>query len=254
MKDTRATKARAQRQRAEEPADPRVGVRRKPRTLANTDEGANRTRILEAALKTFSLEGFAGASIADIARQHRVSPALIHYYFATKEDLWHAALEFGIGDVLRNLHETMDDLSEIDSVSRLKFFIRRYIAIVAERPEVFRVIIRESETRGPRLTWLTKHHLAPLYGLFTELVEAAQSEGKIKSVVPSYHLSQIIAGASYQFIASRNRMLEAYGIDVLSRDVRDRHATAVLDVLFNGMLTEQAAEADQLTTLPAATA
>jgi len=220
--------------------------------LAAVDEGANRTRILEAALKTFSLEGYAGASIADIARQHQVSPALIHYYFANKEELWHAALEYGIGDVLRNLHETMDDLSEIDSVNRLKFFIRRYIAIVVERPEVFRVIIRESETRGPRLTWLTKHHLAPLYSLFTELVEAAQAEGKLKSIVPSYHLSQIIAGASYQFIASRNRMLEAYGVDTLTKEVRDQHANAVLEVLFNGMLTEQGGASSQVPPMPAA--
>jgi TetR/AcrR family transcriptional regulator len=184
------------------------------------------------------LHGFEGASIADIARLHQVSPALIHYYFQRKEDLWREALEYGMGDVLRNLQETLDDLADSDSVSRLKFFIRRYIAIVAERPEVFRVIIRESESRGERLTWLSKKYLAPLYKIFTSLVETAQSEGKVKSGIPSYHLSQIIAGASYHFIASHNRMLEAYGIDVLAKEVRDRHTQAVLDVLFNGMLTD----------------
>jgi hypothetical protein len=131
----------------------------------------------------------------------------------------------------------MADLTEFDSVSRLKFFIRRYIAILADRPEVFRVIVRESETRGPRLSWLSKTYLAPLYSLFTTLVESAQSDGKIKDIVPPYHLSQIIAGASYQFLASRNRMLEAYGVDVLSKEIRERHANAVLDILFTGMLT-----------------
>jgi AcrR family transcriptional regulator len=201
------------------------------------DDGEMRSRILDAALKTFSLHGFEGASIADIARSHDVSPALIHYYFANKEELWRSALDYGIGDVLLNLGETMGDLAEVDSVGRLKFFIRRYIAIVAERPEVFRVIIRDSETRGPRLTWLSKKHLTPLYSLFTNLVEAAQAEGKIKAVVPPYHLSQIIAGACYHFIASRNRMLEAYGVDVASKEIRDRHANAVLEVLFAGMLS-----------------
>jgi TetR/AcrR family transcriptional regulator len=213
------------------------GGRGRPPKLNASDEGATRRAILDAALKTFSIHGFAGTSIADIAREHPVSPALIHYYFDTKEELWRAALEYGIGDVLRNLQETMRDLTEFDSVSRLKFFIRRYIAIVADRPEVFRVIIRESETRGPRLTWLSKNYLAPLYSLFTELVEVAQAEGKIKKIVPSYHLSQIVAGASYQFIASRNRMLEAYGVDVLTNEAREQHANAVLDILFTGMLT-----------------
>jgi AcrR family transcriptional regulator len=217
---------------------PKANARGRPRNSGGADEGETRKGILDAALKTFSLHGFGGASIADIARQHPVSPTLIHYYFANKEELWRSALEYGLGDVLRNLNETMDDLTEFDSVSRLKFFIRRYIAIVADRPEVFRVIIRESETRGPRLTWLSRKYLAPLYALFAGLVEAAQKDGKIKSMVPPYHLSQIIAGASYQFIASRNRMLEAYGIDVLTKEVRDRHTNAVLDVLFTGMLMD----------------
>jgi AcrR family transcriptional regulator len=232
----RVQKAKPIRARAQPPSEPKGSRRGRPRILTAADEGAARRRILDAALKTFSLHGFAGASIADIARFHQVSPALIHYYFDNKEELWRSALEYGIGDVLRNLKATMDDLSEFDSSSRLKFFIRRYIAMLAERPEVFSVIIRESETRGPRLTWLSKEYLTPLYRLFTSLIETAQADGKIKAIAPSYHLAQIIAGASYQLFASRNRMLEAYGVDVLAKDVRDRHTNAVLDILFNGML------------------
>jgi len=232
------SKAKPSRAPLQDQGVPKANPRGRPRNSGAADEGETRKGILDAALKTFSLHGFGGASIADIARQHPVSPTLIHYYFANKEELWRSALEYGLGDVLRNLNETMNDLTEFDSVSRLKFFIRRYIAIVADRPEVFRVIIRESETRGPRLTWLSKKYLAPLYALFTGLVEAAQKDGKIKAMVPPYHLSQIIAGASYQFIASRNRMLEAYGIDVLTKEVRDRHTNAVLEVLFAGMLVD----------------
>ena len=33
-------------------------------------------------------------------------------------------------------------------------------------------------------------------------------------------------------------MLEAYGIDVLTKEVRDRHTNAVLEILFSGMLAE----------------
>ena len=238
MTSRSVSKSKTTRTPLQEQDAPKGNPRGRPRNSGAADEGETRKRILDAALRTFSLHGFGGASIADIARQHSVSPTLIHYYFANKEELWRSALEYGLGDVLRNLNETMADLAEFDSVGRLKFFIRRYIAILAERPEVFRVIIRESESRGPRLTWLSKKYLAPLYSLFTGLVEAAQKDGKIKSMVPPYHLSQIIAGASYQFIASRNRMLEAYGVDVLTREVRDRHTNAVLDVLFSGMLLD----------------
>jgi AcrR family transcriptional regulator len=204
------------------------------------DDRVSRNTILDAALKEFSVQGFAGASITSIARIYDVSPALIHYYFRNKDELWRAALDHGLGDVIIDLTETMRDLGEFDSISRLKFLIRRYISIVSDRPEVFDVIIRESATPGPRLLWLTKQHLNPLYSLWTTLVEAAQTDGKIKSMVPSYHISQIIVGASYQFMASRVRMHEAYGIDVTSKELRERHAEAVIDILFTGLLIDPA--------------
>jgi TetR/AcrR family transcriptional regulator len=219
-------------------ADAREGRRGRPRAVTPAEEGAARRRILDAALETFGTHGFEGTSIADIARLHQVSPALIHYYFDSKEELWRSAVNYGMGDVLHDLQATMDDLAEIDSISRLKFFIRRYIALHAERPEVFRVIIRESDTRGPRLAWLSKEHLTPLYQQFSSVIENAQAEGKIKPIAPTYHLAQIIAGASYQLIGSRNRMLETFGVDVLAKEVRVRHANAVIEILFNGMLTE----------------
>jgi AcrR family transcriptional regulator len=201
------------------------------------DDRVRRRTILNAALKTFSVHGFSGGSIAKVARNHGVSPALIHYYFQNKNELWRAALDYGIGDVVRELNDRLDDLADLDSLSRLKFFIRRYIAIVAERPEVFDIITREGETTGPRLAWLTRQHLTPLYDMWTSLIEVAQAEGKIKATIPPYHLAQIIAGASYQFMASRVRMGEVYGIDVSTKELRDRHTNAVLDVLFAGMLT-----------------
>jgi len=200
------------------------------------EDRAMRTTILDAALKTFSVHGYAGASIASIAAVYKVSPALIHYYFNNKDEMWRAALDHGIGDVIGDLTDTMRDLKGFDAISQLKFFIRRYIAIVSDRPEVFDVILRESAAPGPRLVWLTKRHLNPLYSLSTTLVEAAQAEGAIKSGIPPYHVSQIIVGASYHFIASRVRMQEAYGVDVTSKELRERHADAVLDIIFTGLL------------------
>lgn len=208
----------------------------RPLSIGDVDERVTRKTILSAALKTFSTHGFSGGSIANIARNHGVSPGLIHYYFQNKDELWRAALDHGIGDVIRDLTETLNDLTELDSVGRLKFLVRRYIAIVSERSEVFDVITREGETPGPRQIWLIRQHLHPLYSLWTKIVEAAQAEGKIKATVPPYHLSQIILGASYQFIGSRARMLEIYGIDVSTKELRERHTNAVLDVLFAGML------------------
>jgi TetR/AcrR family transcriptional regulator len=209
----------------------------RPKSYPAADDVATRRMILDAALQTFSLHGFEGTSITGIARLHRVSPPLIHYYFKTKDELWRAAMDQGIGDMVRNLQEICDELVESDSIARLKFFIRRFIALVAEKPAVFRVIVRESDTPNPRLTWLAHHYMTPLFTLVTGLVDQAQKAGRLKSVAPPYHMAQIITGACYHFLSSRNRMLETYEVDVNTREIRERHSNAVIDILFTGMLT-----------------
>jgi TetR/AcrR family transcriptional regulator len=204
--------------------------------MPHADDAASRRLILEAALESFSQFGFDGTSITSVARSHRVSPPLIHYYFKSKDELWRAAMDQGIGDMVRNIEAICGEMIESDSIARLKFFIRRFVAIVAERPAVFRVIVRESDTPSPRLTWLAQHYMTPLYTLVTGLVEEGQKSGKLKSIVPPYHLAQIITGACYHFLSSRNRLLVAYGVDVNIWEVRERHANAVIDILFTGML------------------
>jgi AcrR family transcriptional regulator len=208
------------------------------------EDAAARISILSAALSSFSERGFDGASIADIARRHRVSPPLIHYYFKNKADLWRAAAAYGGGEMVHDLEQIMTELAHVDSLDRLKFFVRRHIALMVERTELFRLIIRESETPGPRLKWLLQKYFHPLYTIFEKLVDDAQKEGKIKANMPPYHVCQIIAGACYQFISSRNRLIELYDVDPTTREMRERHANYVVDVLFSGLETSSAASGD----------
>ncbi|MGH3719488.1 MAG: TetR/AcrR family transcriptional regulator [Pseudonocardiaceae bacterium] len=50
-------------------------------------------RVLAAARRTFADEGYAGASIREIASRADVDAALVHYYYRTKENLFVRAVE-----------------------------------------------------------------------------------------------------------------------------------------------------------------
>jgi AcrR family transcriptional regulator len=79
-------------------ADPRLkepgaAPPRRPRRApagAERQRDADRSRraLLDAALEEFSLRGFAGARVADIARRAGVNKQLINYYFGSKEGLY----------------------------------------------------------------------------------------------------------------------------------------------------------------------
>ncbi|HEV8373812.1 MAG TPA: helix-turn-helix domain-containing protein, partial [Actinomycetota bacterium] len=60
--------------------------------------GASRTRdaILEAARREFGQHGYDRATIRGVARGAGVDPALVHYFFGTKAELFAAAMELPV--------------------------------------------------------------------------------------------------------------------------------------------------------------
>jgi TetR/AcrR family transcriptional regulator len=69
------------------------GAARRPRRAPagperQRDADRSRRALLDAALEEFSLRGFAGARVADIARRAGVNKQLINYYFGSKEGLY----------------------------------------------------------------------------------------------------------------------------------------------------------------------
>jgi TetR/AcrR family transcriptional regulator len=70
-------------------AAPPPGPRRAPSgPERQRDADRSRRALLDAALEEFSLRGFAGARVADIARRAGVNKQLINYYFGSKEGLY----------------------------------------------------------------------------------------------------------------------------------------------------------------------
>jgi AcrR family transcriptional regulator len=64
-------------------------------------EGTDRRRaITEGALALFAERSFASVTIKDIAGKLRINPALIYYYFESKQDLFRASIEAAIFDAV----------------------------------------------------------------------------------------------------------------------------------------------------------
>jgi TetR/AcrR family transcriptional regulator, upper aerobic nicotinate degradation pathway regulator len=85
----------------------KVGGRR------DAKQGSNRSeKILEAALRLFSVRGYTAVSIQDIARDSKVNSALIYYYFTSKDHLFVTALKYSAQTASlkhRKFHWLQDD-------------------------------------------------------------------------------------------------------------------------------------------------
>jgi AcrR family transcriptional regulator len=92
-----------------------------------------RQRIIEATVRVLARDGYAAASVKDIANEAGVAPGLVHYYFKTKEELVAAAVAEGCQpapwpaaenaieaarEALRTIEEPSDDELQFQALFR----------------------------------------------------------------------------------------------------------------------------------------
>ena len=133
-----------------------------------------RVRLLSAALSMFADRGFDGVSTGEIALASGVSQSVVLYHFGNKEALWREAMQLLFARIAADGPPSIDLLTDLDEISRLKVTLRAMVQVAARFPELGRVVLREGTSGGPRLNWLHETLLGPRYKMLTRFfVEAA---------------------------------------------------------------------------------
>ncbi len=92
-----------------------------------------RARLMDAAVEVFGREGFAAASVNEIARLADVANGTFYVHFRDKDEIA-AAVALGMAEeVARQLDEAMADID--DAVERACLATRRLIDLAASRPD-----------------------------------------------------------------------------------------------------------------------
>jgi AcrR family transcriptional regulator len=116
-------------QRATRAADKRRTVRlgRRPGDAATAET------IIEVAEREFAKHGFAGVSLRDIGEKAQVNPALVRYYFGSKDKLFREVVLRRGRQISRRRIELLDDLERhIGEVPKLEELVRAFLTPVAE--------------------------------------------------------------------------------------------------------------------------
>ncbi len=107
-----------------------------------------KARILDAALQTFSAQGFRGATLDQIAEEAGMSKPNVLYYFRSKEDMHRALLNQLLEawlDPLRDINPEGDPLQEI-----LKYILRK-LDMARQQPRESRLFANEILQGAPRI-------------------------------------------------------------------------------------------------------
>lgn len=152
-----------------------------PRTRIQRE---NRERILEAALDVFSLYGFRGATIDQIADQASMSKPNLLYYFRRKEDIHHDLIQRLLDTWLAPLEEMRADG---DPVREIRGYIRRKLEMARDYPRESRLFANEILQGAPRIIDMLEGELKTLVDQKAEVISGWMREGKLRQADP-YHL------------------------------------------------------------------
>lgn len=203
-------------------------TRRPGRPKATGIDG--RESIKRAALMEFARRGFKGTSIDQIAKTAEVAKPLISYHFGSKDQLWKQVVSEAYDEFLRRVLQFVDNQSQAPDEHPLDYFITQMVHFAAQRISLIQISIDEVRQGGERADWLKTTYLVPLQKNMADHILSLPGEESYKRVLASHVIPSVFGAMVFPFIDS-DVLLEAYGVDVFSRDYIERQAEFIKDLL-----------------------
>jgi len=197
-----------------------------------------KTRILEAALKEFAVDGFGGARMDNIAKAAEINKAMLFYYFSSKKNLYQTV----ITDVLKQYIEHVKDLitPTLSPEKMLNQFPQIIISFFSKRQNFIRLIgmelLNKPENVVTIISTFIRGNIIDGPKIIANLVKLWNKTGLISEEDPAHFMMNIMALCFGSFI-TRPMVAGILGVDIGDdQEFFDKRIESIINVLKNGML------------------
>ena len=199
-----------------------------------------RERILRAAVKEFSRQGFRGGRVERIARQAKANLRMIYHYFGNKEGLYLASLE-QVYLELRTAEQALN-LGKAEPIEGIKRFVDYTFDHFIRHPEFIGMLVSENQlgARHLRRSRVVSKLTPPLLAI-EDLLERGARAGVFRGQVDPVQFFVTLHALCYLHGANRNTLSVMFQTDLSDQTwlaARKRH---VLDVVFGYLCVPDAA-------------
>lgn len=207
---------------------PRRG-RRPGRPPAQPDGPDQRQRLIDIALRLFAYQGYAETTLASIAREAGMTPAAVHYYFKTREQLFDVIYDEHIQPMRQRISGIFETHAD-DPIEAFTELAERFIELAAEHAWVGPVIFGEMLSDSH----VFKDHIRRRMGddgrpaRLIETIRRWQADGKLNPELdPALLLGTVLSLTVLPMTASRRWKGDPIRGHVTPDDI-GRHAIALL--------------------------
>lgn len=204
-----------------------TNVRRR-RAVSDEDKSQRRREILAAAKEVFARNGFHATAIADVAKQAGLAYGSVYWYFASKDELFHALMAAEEAALRTHLTAALAQLDGGDAPFRA--FVQSSVQATFEFFEAdkscVKLLFRDAYALGDRF----EKHLGGIYERFIDNIEtfiiAAQERDEVVTAPPrmvAYTLAALIGQLAHRRLSTDD--------DVTAAQVAEFVVSMVLDGL-----------------------
>ena len=193
------------------------------------EEANQRERLLDAAVACFAADGVAATSLRSIALKAGVTPALVNYYFGSKQQLVDAFVAERVTNVVQILRENLLAAGE-DPRALIAAFVHGIHDAVARFPWLPSLWVREVLNEKGVLRDVLPKVIAPqVTHLLARMLVDAQKRGAIGPDLDPRLLIVSLVGLTMFPLAAEHLWRRIFAADDIDRDVLLRHTLALLD-------------------------
>lgn len=209
--------------------------RRRGRPPTNTPgvPGDARVHLLDTAIQLFATQGISATPLSQIARKAEVTPALLHYYFGSKEKLVESLVEERLLPLTLQLGQSLNSSGAQNLRETLQTLVGSLMDLLAANPWFPQLWLREVLQEGGQLRDYLIGRLAPVLAhKVRDLVAAAQARGEINPELEPRLFMVTLIGLSVFPFAAQPVWRSIFPAEDITAEVMKRH---VLSLLLHGL-------------------
>jgi len=188
-----------------------------------------RQRILLAAIKIFSLKGFHGSKVSDIAKEAGVADGTIYLYFKNKDDILIQLFDESLKVMLDNMRVALE--KEDNPLERIKIFIRMHLASVEQYQSVAEVMQLELRQSNKFMKEKAPKRWGEYLNIISDTVRKGQTNGVIRKDIHPAMVRNAVFGAmdeiALNWVLSKQKKKKVFDL----KESADKIASVFIDGL-----------------------
>lgn len=157
-------------------------------------------KIMQAAKKLFTQNGFAATRTRDIAKEAGINLALLNYYFRSKEKLFDIVMLDNFRQFIKGISvNLLNETAAFDE--KIAKIVTAYIDFLTQHPDLPLFILNEIKGNPSPLLQQISSEITPLRSHMFRQLQDAGKQGKINPIDPFHFIANLVGLTVFPFVA-----------------------------------------------------